>query len=84
MKSVSFTQLLALQSNYGRDSRFKLDHRFAEADVKAPAADDDAEEQELDEEKQRQMSILGSLVPLAPAGRFNAPPGADCPRNRIG
>nr|CAG4634620.1 EOG090X0181 [Alona affinis] len=58
-------ELLELQSGYGNDSRFKLDHRFAE---KVPEQD----EEELDEEKQRQMSILGSLIPFATG---SGPPG---------
>ena len=58
--------MLDLQSGYGNDSRFKLDKRFGDMDDEME--NENQEDQEYNEEKDRQMSILSSLVPggLAP------------------
>jgi len=59
-------ELLDLQSGYGNDSRFKLDKCFGDMDDEME--NENQEDQEYNEEKDRQMSILSSLVPggLAP------------------
>ena len=57
--------MLELQSRFGNDQRFKMDHRFAEK------ADDNEEEMDIsagDDERARQMSILSSLVPSLKSG----------------
>ena len=57
---------MELQSRFGNDQRFKMDHRFAEK-----AEGNEEEEMGIsagDDERARQMSILGSLVPSLKAG----------------
>lgn len=70
---------MELQSGYGHDSRFKLDHRFTERNQNEMTEEDNNN----DEEKQRQMSILGSLVPLAPTNSSMATDSSTS-KNRIG
>lgn len=62
IRSYSF-QLLELQSRFGNDSRFKFDSRFRETNEEMV---EDQGVDEFHEEKNRQMSILSSLLPLAP------------------
>jgi hypothetical protein len=60
-------QLLELQSRFAHDKRFKLDQRFADDDEEERMqVDDEPEDLEATEEKDRQMAILSSLVPMAP------------------
>ena len=60
-------QLLELQSRFAHDERFKLDQRFADEEQdERMQVDDEPEDLEAAEEKDRQMAILASIVPMAP------------------